>query len=184
MMWQAKYRAHGRPSRDARNASTYLREGTVYRRILVPHDGSKFAEQVLPHAVEFAKLAGASLELLEVIEPPNPALFANEGGTGLGAEMTFEVLEEAEEAQREEGMHRLEALSRDLEGQGLKATWAIEEGNPADVIVRRAAADGVDLIAMASHGRSGVVRAILGSVTDAVVRNAQCPVLVIRASED
>jgi nucleotide-binding universal stress UspA family protein len=159
-------------------------EGTVYRRILVPHDGSSFAEQVLPHAVELAKLTGATLEFLEVIAPPNPALFANEAGTGLGAEMTLEVLEEAEEAQREQGMHRLEALARELEAQGIKATWSIEEGDPAGVIVERAAKVGADLITMASHGRSGVIRAILGSVTDAVVRDAHCPVLIIRARED
>jgi nucleotide-binding universal stress UspA family protein len=155
----------------------------VYQRILVPHDGSTFAEQVLPYAVELAKLSGGTLAFLEVIEPPNPALFASESTTGIGAELTFEVLEEAEQAQREQGMHRLEALSRELGAQGIKATWAIEEGNPSEVIVRRAAAAGAEVIAMASHGRSGVVRAILGSVTDAVVRGAPCPVLVVRARE-
>ena len=63
----------------------------MYSRILVPHDGSSFAEQVLPHAVEIAKRFEAEIHLLEVIEPPNPAVFTSDLEGGAGAPMAIEA---------------------------------------------------------------------------------------------
>jgi nucleotide-binding universal stress UspA family protein len=155
----------------------------VYQRILVPHDGSAFAEQVLPHVTELARCMGAEVHLLEVIPPPNPALFSSDVTTGIGAEITLEALDEAEEEMREVGEHRFEILSQQLAADGIKTQWQVREGDPAQTIVDYVTEQGVDLVAMASHGRSGFARAILGSVTDSVLRHAPCPVLVVRASE-
>jgi nucleotide-binding universal stress UspA family protein len=155
----------------------------VYSRILVPHDGSAFAEQVLPHVTELARALGAEVHLIEVIAPPNPAIFAADESTGVGSEIALEALEEADEELREEGEHRFHTLSEQLGAQGIKAAWQVREGDPAQEIVDYAREQGVDLIAMASHGRSGLARAILGSVTDSVLRHAACPVLVVRAND-
>jgi len=155
----------------------------VYQRILVPHDGSAFAEQVLPHAAELARATGAELHLLEVIPPPNPALFASDVSDPVGAELTMEALEEADEAMREVGEHRFATLQRELGAQGVKVAWQVREGDPAKSIVDYIGEQSIDLVAMTSHGRTGIARAILGSVTDAVLRHVTCPVLVVRADE-
>ncbi len=155
----------------------------MYKRILVPHDGSTFAEQVLPHAIDIAKRFEAEIHLLEVIEPPNPALFTQEMDGGLGAEITAEALLEAEEAQREQGEQRLSALAERLEADGVTAVWRIVEGSPAREIINYEKEADIDLVTMASHGRTGLVRMVLGSVTDTVLREGGRPVLVVRAKE-
>ncbi len=155
----------------------------MYQRILVPHDGSAFAEMVLPHVTEIAQRFQAELHLLEVIQPPNPALFATDAEAGMAAEMVVEEIEQAEEELRAEGVARLESLVKNLEGQGIHASYSIVDGDPAREIIAYARTKDVHLIAMTSHGRSGLARAVLGSVTDAVLRESEVPVLVIRAKE-
>ena len=155
----------------------------MYSRILVPHDGSSFAEQVLPHAVDIAKRFGAEIHLLEVIAPPNPAVYSSDLEGGAGAPLAIEAIDEAQEELRKQGRERLQALADDLGKQGIKTVWTVTEGDPAHEIVSYGNSNSIDLIAMASHGRTGFVRAILGSVTDAVLRNAGHPILVIKAAE-
>ncbi len=156
----------------------------MYQRILVPHDGSAFAEMVLPHVIELAKRFDAQLFLLEVIEPPNPALYATDAETGMAAELAVEEIEAAEDELRSAGAARLQKLVASLGDQGVRASYNIVDGHPAHEINAFARANGIDLIAMTSHGRTGLVRAILGSVTDMVLREAEVPILVVRAKED
>jgi nucleotide-binding universal stress UspA family protein len=155
----------------------------LYSRILVPHDGSSFAEQVLPHVVEIAKRFEAEIHLLEVITPPNPAVFSSDLEGGAGAPLAIEAIDEAQDELRKQGRERLQSLANSLGEQGIKTVWTVTDGDPAHEIVAYSAKNGIDMIAMASHGRTGFVRAILGSVTDAVLRNAGHPVLVVKASE-
>lgn len=156
----------------------------MYSRILVPHDGSSFAEQVLPHAVDIAKRFEAELHLLEVIPPPNPAVFASDLEGGAGAPLAIEAIDEAQEELRNQGRERLQTLANELGAQGVKTVWTVTDGDPAHEIVAYCAKNQIDLVAMASHGRTGLIRAILGSVTDSVLRNGGHPVLVVKASED
>lgn len=149
----------------------------------MPHDGSSFAEQVLPHAVEIAKRFEAELHLLEVIPPPNPAVFSSDLEGGAGAPLAIEAIEEAQEELRSQGRERLQTLANQFGSQGIKTVWTVVDGEPAHEIVAYGTKNQIDLIAMASHGRTGLIRAILGSVTDAVLRNSGHPVLVIKASE-
>jgi nucleotide-binding universal stress UspA family protein len=155
----------------------------MYRRILVPHDGSAFAEQVLPHATELAERFGAEIHLLEVIAPPNPALYANDLDSGAGAEVVTEALEEAQEELRVRGRERLTAVAKQLTEQGISAVWKVTDGDPAREIMAYEQEQDIDLVAMTSHGRTGLARAVLGSVTDTVLREGGRPVLVIRAQE-
>jgi len=149
----------------------------------VPQDGSSFAEQVLPHAIDIAKRFEAEIHLLEVIEPPNPAVYSSDLDGGAGAPLAMEAIDEAQEELRRQGHDRLQALADSLGQQGIKTVWTVTEGDPAHHIIAYGHEHGVDLIAMASHGRTGVMRAILGSVTDAVLRDGGLPVLVVRATE-
>jgi nucleotide-binding universal stress UspA family protein len=156
----------------------------VYKRILVPDDGSPFAEQVLPHAIDIAQKFGAEIHLLEVIEEINPALYAStDMDAGMGAEITTEALQEAQEEMRVTGRERLSAIADRLRAEGVQAVWSIVDGDPAHAIIEYERTHDIDLVTMASHGRSGIARAIMGSVTDQVLREGGRPMLVIRAKE-
>jgi nucleotide-binding universal stress UspA family protein len=156
----------------------------VYQRILVPHDGSSFAERVIPHVTELAQRFNAELILFEVIPAPNPALYAADAEAGIAADLAVQEIEEAQDELRVSGQARLESLVSSLAAQGIRASYNVVDGDPAHEINAFARANQIDLIAMTSHGRTGLVRAILGSVSDLVLREATTPVLIVRASED
>ncbi|MSQ24075.1 MAG: universal stress protein [Chloroflexi bacterium] len=161
------------------------REGfLVYKRILVPQDGSAFAERVLPHAIELARRFDAEIHLLEVIPTQTPGLLAPELAVETEPVLALEVLEQVQEALRAAGRERLEGLVSQLERDGVHATWRVVDGDPVPEIISYIEKNEIDLIAMASHGRSGLARAILGSVTDAVLRRGNRPMLVIPVRGD
>ena len=149
----------------------------------MPHDGSSFAEQVLPHAINIAQRFEAEIHLLEVIAPPNPAVYSSDLEGGAGGPLAIEAIDEAQEELRNQGRERLQALANSLGEQGIKTVWTVTEGDPAHEIATYGVKNEIDLIAMTSHGRTGLVRAIVGSVTDAVLRHAGRPVLVVKAAE-
>jgi nucleotide-binding universal stress UspA family protein len=156
----------------------------VYRRILVPHDGSAFAERVLPHVTELAKAYQSEVHLLEIIPIQTPALLAPELSVDAEPDLALDALEEAQEALREAGRSRLEGVAAGLQEDGINAKWSVVDGDPVHEILAYVAKNDVDLIAMATHGRTGLARAILGSVTDALLRKGNRPVLVVPVRED
>jgi len=153
----------------------------MYRRILVPHDGSPFAERVLPHVIELAGPLQAEIHLLEVIPSPNPAVYSADLEAGAG--VAVEAIDEAQEELRAQGSARLQEIARELADRGIRAVWTVANGDPAREIIKYESANDIDLVAMATHGRTGLTRALLGSVTDAVLRNGGRPVLVVRARD-
>ncbi len=156
--------------RDGQGGS--LEEALHVRRVLVPLDGSTLAEEVLPHAVGLAHLLGAELLLLRALIPTmSPALTFS--GTGTDFTRTAERASDAEAY--------LADLADELATGGMNAAVRVEDGpDAADTIVRVAEEEPETLIAMATHGRSGFTRMMLGSVTDRVVRAAQTPVFIRR----
>lgn len=110
-------------------------------------------------------------------------MFSTDLEGGAGAPLAIEAIDEAQEELRKQGRERLQALANSLGQQGIKTVWTVTEGDPGHEIVAYGTKNNIDLVAMASHGRTGLVRAILGSVTDAVLRHSGHPVLVIKASE-
>lgn len=156
----------------------------VYRRILVPHDGSGFAERVLPHARELARASGAEIHLLEVIPIQSTTMLSTELSPDLGPELALEALEEAQEALREAGKARLQTLSDELQREGIAARWAVVDGDPVQEILAYVSRNEIDLVAMATHGRTGLARAILGSVSDAVLRKGSRPMLVVPVRDE
>jgi nucleotide-binding universal stress UspA family protein len=145
----------------------------MYKRILVPLDGSKLAEQALPHAALHAEQFGAQVVLLKVLGPlPEPSM----AGRG--------VIRSAEEASARLAQDYLEGMAAGLREQGLSAQTEIVEGKPYLQIVRFAEEKEIDLIVMSTRGHSGLSRWLLGSVTDRVVRGATVPLLLVRCHED
>ena len=108
----------------------------MYSRILVPHDGSAFAERVLPHVTDLAKAYKAEVHLLEVIPIQTPAFLAPELSVDAEPDLALEALEEAQEALRQAGRSRLEGVSALLQREGLSAKWSVVDGDPVQEILR------------------------------------------------
>jgi nucleotide-binding universal stress UspA family protein len=151
----------------------------MYRRILVALDGSTAAEQVLPHVEALAERFGATVLLLRAVTPPE-RLIAAAADPSSGMVVDPEPFLEAEEAEQEDAQAYLGTTARRLEARGVPVEVEAPEADAADVIVVRARERAADLIAMTTHGRGGLGRLIFGSVADAVLRTAPCPVLLVR----
>jgi nucleotide-binding universal stress UspA family protein len=137
--------------------------------ILFPTDFSTASDAVLPHAEVLAKQKSASLLILHVEEPP----LAYGGG-----ELYYGLPEPSSE--------RILKMLEDLKPSdpSIPCTHRLTMGDPAGEIVRIAAEEGAEMIVLGTHGRSGMTRMLMGSVAEAVVRRAPCPVLVYRAAAE
>jgi nucleotide-binding universal stress UspA family protein len=160
----------------------------VYKTILLTTDGSEIAQAAVPHAAQLAGLtAGATIVAVSVIDTVGQILAqASPSGWGYyGGGIAVEVAEEAVAAQRAEAESTLAGLKSQLEAGGAASVrTCIVEGHPGTAIVDAAASEHADIIVMATHGRGGLGRALLGSVADHVVRHAACPVLLVRPPQD
>jgi len=148
-----------------------------FGRILVPLDGSKRGETILEHAVRLARVAGdAELVLFEVVQPVDAAVWLPQG------ELSVAVPAGDFLRRRREGARAyLEEAARPLAAAGLRVRTRVEvAGSVAAAILEAARAEQVDLVALATHGRSGLARVALGSVADKVVRGSRTPVLLFR----
>jgi len=149
-------------------------EEREFRHLLVTLDGSSESREILPFARSFALTSGARVTLLRVIPPhfPLSSPFTSHSSHG------FQGL--AEEKGAAQKVLESEAVS--LRGEGLTVRVEVVTGTqPAEGILEFAEAENVDLLAMATHGRGGVARLILGSVADKVIRGGTVPVLLHRA---
>ncbi len=141
----------------------------MYKRVLLPLDGSPLAEQALPHAIAQARYAEAELILLRVVEP-----FAQARGLSVA---DLERIREQTEVWSREYLGRIAA---DVQQQGVSVQTATVEGRPHVAIAEYAESNQVDLIVMSTRGQSGLSRWFMGSVADRVVRGAMVPVLLVR----
>jgi len=153
----------------------------MYRKIIAPLDGSKLAECALPHLEELAKaLKPEEIVLISVTERIAGRTRAPEMGELAHASSVAPVPVEVGKLQRQAERY-LERIARRMESKGIKARTEVLLGSPAEEIVHYAEENAVDLIVMASHGRSGPSRWAFGSVADKVFRASCVPVLMIRA---
>jgi nucleotide-binding universal stress UspA family protein len=149
-------------------------ETASLKRIVAPLDGSKLAELALPHAAELARTLGLEIVLVRAVSLPAPVYSAEEYTPNL-EELWDQIKKEAQEY--------LDEKLRQLKAQGLEKVSAVAvEGFAADKIIDVARQKPESLIAMSTHGRSGVGRWVLGSVTERVVRHSDDPVLIVRAT--
>jgi nucleotide-binding universal stress UspA family protein len=150
----------------------------VYKKILVPLDGSKLAEVVLPHVEQLAWELGSSLILLRVVKPPRST-------EAPWAEDMMALNQEREAVFRRDAETYLSARRGELRGKGIEiSTYVITSESVAGAILDFAEQQAVDLIAMSTHGRSGLSRWVYGSVAEKVLQGAACPVLLIRARRE
>jgi nucleotide-binding universal stress UspA family protein len=140
------------------------------KSILVPTDLSEGAEEALQYACELARTFGAKLHLLNVIGIP--ALGVPELGVALTSSVIDSMIRDNQTA--------LEQVADRLRTHADIGEVLLRTGDARDVINQTAKDLHADLIVMGTHGRRGVSRALLGSVTETVVRTAPCPVLTVR----
>lgn len=151
----------------------------MFKRILIPLDGSRLAEAALPAALELASKFDSQVTLLRVVQPPQLLLTHTDGS--VYAELLTSLRQQADE---EAGLY-LKALQNSLRQQGYRVQAHVTEGEPvAEVILEVVTGLGCDMIVMSTHGRGGISRWVFGSIADKVLRQANVPVLLIRASEE
>ena len=153
----------------------------MYDKILVPLDGSRAGNKAMEHAEEIARVFGSTVLLLRVVSPPTVpgAQMAAAGPVAL-YEMAAEAADIEHAALVKNARSQLNGKRRRLEADGIEAIVDVETGNAATVIRKIAKEQKVGLIVMSTRGRSGITRAVLGSVADVVVRSGVAPVLLVR----
>jgi nucleotide-binding universal stress UspA family protein len=149
-----------------------IRQAMQCQRIMVPLDGSSVAEQVLPPAISVAQALDAEIVLFRV--PIAHISGSLSGDWALPLEGTLET------ANGIAGVY-LDSVAEHLREQGIEVSTAMRMGGVANVIIEYAEANEIDLIAMCTHGRTGLARWTLGSVADRVLRAGHIPLLLVRA---
>jgi nucleotide-binding universal stress UspA family protein len=142
----------------------------MYTRVVVPLDGSRLAEGILPAIVQIAAALDLEVVLVRVAEPIMPQ--AIEGTTHFNVDDVG--------ARRKEALRYLAPVAANLRRQGVRVTTEARHGDPVTEIVAVARKMGAGLIAMTTHGRSGFRRLLYGSVAERVLRQTEIPVLMMR----
>ena len=144
---------------------------TLYRTILMATDFSEASEGAFQEAVRLARDTGAALRVLHVYQPQTAVAMPF---------TTAEIYETLDHEAREDAARRLEPWIRRAADRGVAATPLLRRGLPGVEIVDAAVDERADLVVLGTHGRSGPMRLLLGSVASRVVADAPCPVLTIR----
>ena len=147
----------------------------MYERILVATDGSSLSDKAVSHAMDLAKLSGASVVALKVI-PRYPRSYLEGGAT-----VDLSEIKRIEAQWADQAQSVLNKIKMDGKEMGVTVKTSIAKSDLiAESIIAAADKQNVDLIVMASHGRKGIKRLLLGSETQHVLTHSQVPVLVLR----
>lgn len=149
----------------------------MYKKILLPTDGSEHSAKAGEHAISIANAGLADLVVLSVVDAGY-----------LDALTEQDLKDKLDKSLRKEGKEAVESFTAQLmeskcQGvcqQNVNLKTEIKEGNPADVILKTIEEDDIDLVVIGSSGKHALTKFVYGSVTDKVVRSAKCPVLVIK----
>ena len=154
------------------NAASLERK-RLLKKILLPLDGSEIGGTVIPYVETLAQALGAEVILFHILETPSVGVLAP------GLEISYR----ATTIETEKKVHQkyLGEVEKRMEGKGLSASIVVNMGPAIDEIIKYAENNSVDLIAMSTHGRSGIRRWVFGSVTHRVLHNGNTPVLTVRA---
>jgi nucleotide-binding universal stress UspA family protein len=137
-----------------------------FARVLSPTDGSRYSDRALARALEICRAYGGELQVVSVLDAP--------------ADFVQEAPEVA--ADLRAGLEGyVAAAQRRAETQGIKCRGLVGQGPASQIITELALEEAIDLIVMGSHGRTGLKRLLMGSVTERVIGLAPCPVLVVKA---
>lgn len=154
--------------------TTRRSRGSVHRRrtILIPLDGSPLSERVLHHLDHVLPPPPADVVVLQVVGPSHAGMLVR----GDDAAAYTSLLDQRDHARR-----YLERVQRRLTRWGVRSRLLVRTGDPAAEIVKCARAERVELILMSTHGRSGIRRALMGSVAESVLRHTRVPSLLVPA---
>jgi nucleotide-binding universal stress UspA family protein len=146
----------------------------TYRRALIPLDGSAVAEAIIPAFMKIARPLRLEVVLLRVLQPIPRAV-----GEGVSTDLATESVERSSR----EVEQYLATVAEEVSANGVAVQSVVRVGDPATEIIDGAREIDAELIAMTTHGRSGLGRLLFGSVTEAVLRRAHVPVFLMRATE-
>lgn len=142
----------------------------MFDRVLLPTDGSEQAKPAVEMALDLAEIHDATLYVLYFVDQPTSVAGMGEGFSGL---------DDLLDALEKRGHEATKAIVEQAKGRNIETIAAVRRGNPHDDILNYAEDNNIDLIVMGTHGRTGVKRALLGSVTETVVRHSEIPVLTV-----
>lgn len=142
----------------------------LYKKILLPTDGSKYSDISEKHALSIAATNNAEIIALSVIE--------NSFSLGLPDTETISEVNRLLKEENEKNLKKVERL-RDECGLDVEIRTLVKEGSPAKVILETIEEEDIDLVVIGSSGKSGIDKFLMGSVADKVVKSAKCCVLVI-----
>ena len=142
----------------------------MYKKILMPTDGSAASQKAIGQGLELARLSGAQVTFLYVLENVSYSLWISPESLPYGLELMEDLKRVGQEA--------LQKAAELAQAAGVPYEAKLVEGRPVEAIL--AEAEDHDLIVMGTHGRSGLDRFMLGSVTEAVLHRSEKPVLVLR----
>lgn len=140
----------------------------MYENVLIPTDGSEGADRAVEQGLELAETYGATVHALYVVEPVAAANY--------GTNQVYEAL-------REEGEKATGRIAERADDRGLSVETDVRTGVPHREILDYVDENGIDLVVMGTHGRTGFDRYLLGSVTEKVVRLSDVPVLTVSMRE-
>ena len=137
----------------------------MYNRIIAATDGSRYSKAAVDEAIKIAKASKGNLTIVSVVD--------------VTEEFETEAPELTERFERQ-FKAMVERITKQAKAKGVKAEGIVKIGEPYNVIISAAKAKKADLIVMGSHGRRGLSRLLMGSVTERVIGHAKCPVLVVK----
>lgn len=143
---------------------------TMYDRILFPTDGSEGAATAREHAIDLAETYSATLHILYVADTNRDSL------TTIGNQVV--------DALEQEGATAVSEASDHAQTHGIDVVDDVLQGDPYETIRDYAESHEIDIVVMATHGRRGLDRYLMGSVTEKVIRTADVPVLTVRMPEE
>ncbi len=160
----------------------------MFNKILVPLDGSRFSSRSIRYASEIARRFNAKLIFIQVVPPTTPVPTTTGIPPGVespaAAEISMQTALLEDKKNVTSAKRYLSRKVRDIKPEGIKATYNVIVGDPSSSIMLFSKKEYIDLIVMTTHGKSGLKRAILGSVADTVIRESGKPVLVIRVKKN
>jgi nucleotide-binding universal stress UspA family protein len=153
----------------------------MYSKVLVPLDGSEVSERALAHAQSLADAFGAKVHLLQIISLSHEYEAFHGGGneSPTAVEYYLDMAQQLTADRQTRAEEYLKAAAARLEANGTQVETSVRQGSTLENITNFVTENGIDLIVMSTHGRGGLQRVLVGSVTDRVIRSSHVPVLAI-----
>ena len=152
----------------------------MYKKILVPLDGSELAESILEHVLTIATNCNVpEVVLLTVTENLDKSITeVIDARVSMDFEQAYKITSDQKQTYIDEIIKYLKQIASNLEQKGTTVNIVVLSGKPADEIIKYSKDNEIDLILMSTHGRSGFSRIVFGSVADKVLRQTEVPVLL------